>query len=152
MHGEGRSVGGKAIIGDADSLIALVNIQDAHHAKAQKIAEALLGQGYTIMYPNTAILEAITSLKRKLNLSDKAELLAKQFLQGAFMVIWVDEKIQRRAFELFAAKAQSKQNTVFDCIVAVCVKNISANGVFSFDDWYTKLGIPIAQALISSSS
>lgn len=135
----------KIVVGDADSLIALINERDVHHAKARTIVSVLGEKNYTVLYPNTAILEAITSLKRKLNLTAKADLLAKQFLQGAFLLIWVDEEIQKDAFERFVRAARSKQHTVFDSIVASCVKRIGADGILSFDRWYRTLKIPLAE-------
>lgn len=147
MRGEGESVASasKIVVGDADSLIALINERDVHHAKARTIVSVLGEKNYTVLYPNTAILEAITSLKRKLNLTAKADLLAKQFLQGAFLLIWVDEEIQKDAFERFVRAARSKQHTVFDSIVASCVKRIRADGILSFDRWYRTLKIPLAE-------
>lgn len=138
----------KIVVGDADSLIALVNDRDIHYAKVQTIVSALEQKNYTILYPNTAILEAITTLKRKLNLTAKAELLARQFLQGMFMVVWVDEEIQKDALGRFVATAKSKQHTVFDSIVASCVKRVGADGILSFDRWYRTLSIPLAEDLI----
>lgn len=137
------------VIGDADSLIALINDLDIHHAKARTIVSVLGEKNYTILYPNTAILEAITSLKRKLNLTAKAELLAKQYLQGAFIVMWVDEEIQKDALERFVEVARSKQHTVFDSIVASCAKQTGADGVLSFDRWYRTLAIPLAEDLMN---
>lgn len=138
----------KIIVGDADSLIALVNDRDIHHGKARTIVSVLEQKNYTVLYPNTAILEAITTLKRKLNLTAKAQLIARQFLQGSFMVVWVDEDIQKDALERFTQKTRSKQHTVFDSIVASCVKRVSADAVLSFDRWYRSLAIPLAEDLM----
>lgn len=147
--GEGRKNNmSHLIIGDADGLIALVHNDDVHHKKVQKIAKKLQNQAYSIMYPNTAFLEAITSLKRKLNLAESAELLTQQFLRGIFAIIWVDEVLQKEATQLFFDKAKSKQNTIFDCIVATCAKQQNAVGVFSFDRWYPKLGIPLVENIL----
>lgn len=105
-------------------------------------------KNYAIFYPNTAILEAITSLKRKLNLTAKAELVARQYLHGAFTLVWVDEEIQRDALERFIAKTQSKQHTVFDSIIASCALRLGAGAVFSFDHWYRTLHLPLAEDLL----
>lgn len=138
----------KIVVGDADSLIALINDRDAHHAKARTIVSALGQKNYTILYPNTAILESITALKRKLNLTAKAQLLARQFLQGAFMVLWVDEEIQKDALARLVSEARSKQHTVFDSIVVSCAKRVAADGILSFDRWYQTLAIPLAEELM----
>lgn len=138
----------KTVIGDADSLIALVNKEDSNHRKAKRIVGGLAEKEYTIIYPNTAILEAITALTRKLNLRDKAELIAKQSLEGGFSVVFLDEEIQRKAQRFFVDKSISKQNTIFDCVVMACADNISAAGIFSFDKWYSRLGFKLAQELV----
>lgn len=140
----------KIIIGDTDSLVALANSQDANHEKARDIAGKLAEKSYTVIYPNTAILETITVLKRRLNLTDRAELIAKQALAGAFTIIWVDEEIQIKATKLFIDKASSKKNTIFDCIVAVCAQSNSADGIFSFDSWYPKLGLSLTDYVLGA--
>ncbi len=131
------------VVGDADSLIALAYADDTNHAKAQKFAEELLLKGYQIIYPNTAILEAITTLKRALNLPDKAHLINRQYLQGAFDIEYVDEQIQQSASKLFEEKAISKKNTLFDAVVVATAQKLGSNSIFSFDKWYPKLGLKL---------
>lgn len=138
----------KIVVGDADSLIALVNGEDSNHQKAIKIVEGLAKKEYAIVYPNTAILEAITALTRKLNLKNKAGLIAKRSLEGGFSVVWVDEEVQQEALRFQIENAVSKQNTVFDCLVVAFAKKISAAGIFSFDKWYSKLGFKLAAELV----
>ncbi len=132
------------VVGDADSLIALAYKNDINHQRARKLAEWLLFKGYQIIYPNTAILEAVTTLKRALNLPDKAHLIVRQYLAGAFIVEYVDETIQNKASQLFDEKARSKKNTIFDAIVAALAEKLEADYIFSFDSWYPKLGFRIA--------
>ena len=67
------------VVSDADALIALAHKEDANHDKAVTISTKLLARGVTIIFPNTAILEAITSLKRALNLPEKSALVNKQY-------------------------------------------------------------------------
>ncbi len=133
----------KLVIGDADSLIALAYKDDVNHQKARKIAEWLLSGGYQIIYPNTAILEAITALKRALNLPNKAHLIATQYVSGAFVIEYIDEDLQKEASRLFNEKAQSKKNTIFDAVVASVAKKLQAEMIFSFDSWYPKMGFEL---------
>lgn len=146
MHGEDLRKMRKIAIGDADSLIALAYKDDVHHNKAQKISESLLFRGYEVVYPNTAILEAITALKRSLNLVDEAHLINRQYQAGAFLIEFVNAEIQQRASLRFE-KAVSKKNTIFDAIVAETAVEIGADYIFSFDGWYSKEGFTLAQAL-----
>ncbi len=133
------------VVGDADSLIALAYADDSNHSKAQQLAKELLSNGYQIIYPNTAIIEAITTLKRALNLPDKAHLINRQYLQGAFDIEYVDGQIQQSASKLFEEKAVSKKNTLFDAVVASTAIKLDANAIFSFDQWYPKLGLELVR-------
>lgn len=132
------------IVGDADSLIALAHKDDHNHKRAAHLAEQLLSKGYKIIYPNTAILEAITTLKRALNLPEKAHLINRQYLQEAFDVEYLSEAIQKNASQLFEEKAVSKKNTIFDAVVAATAKKLGADAILSFDSWYPKLGFKLA--------
>lgn len=145
MLGEDRrKMNTKIAVGDADSLVALVYQGDANHFRARKINEWLLSGGYEIVYPNTAILEAITALKRSLNLVDEAHLINRQYQEGAFLIEFVNTEIQHRASLRFE-KTVSKKNTIFDAIVAETAVEIGADYIFSFDGWYSKEGFTLAE-------
>lgn len=133
----------KLVIGDADSIIALVYKDDSNHTKARKISEQLLSKNYQIIYPDTAIIEAITTLRRALNLADKAHFINKQYQKGTFHVEYITKEIMQRASEIFE-ETISKQNTLFDAIVAASAEKLEADSIFSFDNWYPKLGFKLA--------
>lgn len=135
------------IIGDADALIALVLENDPHHKNAKKIAELLVQKQSILIFPVTVFPEAITSLKRAANQPEKAHMLNKKYLAGDFQTEYVDEEIMKMAAKIFDTKAVSKQNTLFDAIVAATAKKLEADAIFSFDDWYGKLGFKLAKDL-----
>lgn len=137
----------KTIIADADILIALAYHSDTNHQKVKEITTKLLEKLYIVMFPNTALLEAITVLKRALNQPDLADKINKQYQRGVFGIIYIDEQIQLEASKLFNP-AGSKKNTIFDAIVLATAKNVSADAVFSFDSWYKKQNFPLAQDLV----
>lgn len=134
----------KLVVGDADALVALADEKDQNFEKALKVSKWLLAKGYQIIFPNTAILEAITALKRAKNLPNKAHLLNKQYQAGAFMVEYIDEKIQRRASQRFESTI-SKKNTIFDAIVVETAVEFEADYIFSFDNWYLREGFDLAE-------
>ena len=140
---EKRSVSHKIVVGDADSLIALAYKDDANHAKAKKVGAWLISKGYEVIYPNTAILEAITALKRSMSLVDEAHLINSQYQAGAFLIEFVSEKVQQGASVRFE-KAISKKNTIFDAVVAEVAVELEAEYIFSFDSWYVKEGFRLA--------
>ena len=139
----------KIVVGDADALIGLSLEEDPHHENAHKIVEFLSKRAFTIIFPLTVFPEAITSLKRAANQPEKAHKLNKEYLDGVFQVEYVGEEIMRRAAEIFD-KAKSKQNTLFDAIVAATAEKLEADAIFSFDDWYVKLGFKLAGDLESA--
>lgn len=135
----------KVVVADADALIALFLETDFHHNKAVAISAKLSKQGISIIFPLTVFPEAVTTLKRAFNQPQKAHLLNKQYLAGVFEMEYIDEEIMKKAAEIFDQKAVSKQNTLFDAIVAATAEKLEAEAIFSFDDWYTKLGLKLAQ-------
>lgn len=137
----------KAIIADADIIISLYFIDDANHQKVSDLVSKAVNSFYVIKYPNTVILEAITTLKRSLNKPEIAAMVNNDFLDGKFNIIYVDEEIQKLASEIFV-KAKSKKNTIFDAVVLATAKTLKAAGVFSFDSWYSKQGAKTVSDLI----
>lgn len=129
----------KIAVGDADGIISLALDFDPNHGLAVAGTAAFADRGIEVIFPSTVFPEAITSLKRAANQPKKANLLARQFRQGAFNVAYVDQGIMNRACEIFD-KTSSKQNTFFDAIVAATAEDLGAEYIFSFDGWYPKLG------------
>lgn len=138
-----RKVSSRIAVGDADALIALVYEEDSNHIRAKKIIESLITQGFDIIYPNTAILEAITALKRAKNLPEKAHFINRQYQDGAFTLEFVDEVTQRQASIRFE-KTVFKKNTIFDCIVAETAIKFNTRVIFSFDDFFIQEGFQLA--------
>ena len=131
------------VIGDADSFIVLFLNYDANHERAKLTLAKINQMGMIAIYPNTAIAEAITTLLRKHSNPQLAAYLALQNSNDRFTIENVDEKMMKKATEIFNPKG-SKQNTFFDAIVAGTAKTLSADTIFSFDDWYKKLGFTLA--------
>ncbi|MBI2328036.1 type II toxin-antitoxin system VapC family toxin [Candidatus Curtissbacteria bacterium] len=131
-------------VADTDALIALVLEKDPNHIKAVEISRVLTEKGITVVFPVTVFPEAITSLKRAANQPEKAHLINKQLRQGSFHVDYLDENTLLRASEIFD-QASSKQNTLFDAIVAATAEKLGADSIFSFDAWYPKLGFKSAE-------
>lgn len=136
----------KLIIGDADALIALYFKDDMNHLRAASLSAYLYKQSVEVIFPNTAIIEAITTLQRKLSNRELAIRLTNRYQAGELHVEYVDEQIMNLAADLFYLSA-SKQNTFFDAIVATMAKKFTAEAIFSFDDWYSKLGLTLVSNL-----
>lgn len=131
------------MVADADVLIALSLEKDPHHNKAVAIHHTLIQQEATIVFPVTVFPEAVTTLKRAFNQPEKAHAINKQLQEGIFNIEFIDASILKLATDYFE-KAISKKNTFFDAIVAATAKKLEAELIFSFDDWYPKLGFKLA--------
>lgn len=137
----------RTIVGDADSLIALLAKSDASYTLATITSKELLRLGTRVIYPATAIAEAITALARKHSNPNLAAYLCTQYQNGVFDVVQTDGKIMQEAAKLFV-QTSSKQNTFFDAIVAATAGQYQADAIFSFDKWYKKLGFALASDLL----
>lgn len=134
------------VVADADILVGLYFKNDVLHDKIKNINKNFLEKGAKIIFPNTAIAEGITTLHRKLSNSTAAALLNQHYKKRILEVEYVDEEIMQEAAELYNPEG-SKQNTFFDAIVAATAKSLNADAIFSFDDWYIKVGFKLASDL-----
>lgn len=134
------------VIADADSIVAQAYADDANHKVTMDLVQKLDENRGHIIFPSTAIAEAITTLQRKFSNPQLAASTLEFFTDSSIDIENVDQEIIREAKLLFDPKA-SKHNTLFDCIVAAIAKKHSADAIFSFDDWYSKLGFKLVSKL-----
>lgn len=134
-------------VGDADILIALAKPDDLLNAQANAVAESLLNAGITVVFPNTAFAEAITTLQRKYANPALAAFVAKQYKEQAFAVEYITEMIMHKAVTIFNPY-KSKKKTIFDAIVAATAEKLQTDTIFSFDNWYKTLGFKNAVDLL----
>ncbi len=136
------------VIADADALIAFANPDDIHHHRARVVNQSLDQQGFTILFPTTAIIEAVTTLQRKLTKPQIAAFIVDGVKEGTIATQEVDQDTLIQAVGLFNPLG-SKQNTLFDAVVAALAKRLNADAIFSFDEWYRKIGLTLTDDLIA---
>jgi len=103
-----------------------------------------------LLFPTTAICEAVTVLRGKLNRPEDASRIVQKFQSGDFPIQAVDHQILTDAAALFHPLA-SKKNTLFDAVVAALAKKLQADAIFRFDGWYKKIGLSLASDLLAPS-
>ncbi len=135
------------IVADADCMVAQSFADDTHHKATLALVQKLDKVGGHILFPSTAIAEAITTLQRKFSNPYLATSTLEIFTDPSIDIENVDHEIIREAKKLFNPNA-SKHNTLFDCIVATIAKKHHADAILSFDDWYNKLGFTLATDLM----
>ena len=133
-------------IGDTDGLIAILHEEDKNFRKAKETIAKLLQNDAQVIFPLTTIAETVTTLKRKLNQPELAAKVIKQITSSVLAIEDTDTKLLKSALLFFDPKG-SKQNTLFDAIVAATAKKLNTKIIFSFDRWYEKLGFKLAYNL-----
>lgn len=134
------------VIVDADCIVAQAFADDANHESTINLVQKLDANKAHLVFPSTAIAEAITTLQRKFSNPKLAASTLELLTDPSIDIDNIDQEIIREAKKLFDPNT-SKHNTIFDCIVATVAKKHSADAIFSFDDWYTKLGFKLTADL-----
>ena len=134
------------IVADADAIVAQAIATDSNHQLTLSLAQKLADEGAYLLFPTTAIAEAITTLQRKFSDPKLAAATLELLTDASIFIENVDQTVVQEAKKLFDPKA-SKKNTLFDCIVATIAKKHSADAIFSLDDWYRKLGFKLVSEL-----
>lgn len=137
----------KTVVVDTDALIALFNKDDKHAATALSLLEELYKQEVRLLYPSTTVVEAVTAIQRKLTEPDLAAQIIEVMRRNELVTEPVDQAVLEEAVKYFNPKG-SKQNTLFDAIVAAIAKRYNADAIFSFDEWYTKQNFRLASELV----
>src|SRR5437588_176106 len=83
------------------------------------------------------ICEALAAIRRKFNNPEAASYVIEQIQAESFLVQIIEKKAFFHALTLFNPHG-SKQNTIFDAVVAALAKELHADAIFSFDEWYKK--------------
>jgi predicted nucleic acid-binding protein len=135
------------IIIDADALIAVFDPADKHFQSAFSILKHIHTLGASLLYPSTTIVEAVTTFQRKLNNQTAVRHILARIKEKEFIIEPVDQPTIDEAATLFRPEG-SKQNTLFDAIVAAVAKKNNAIAIFSFDQWYKKVGFRLAGELL----
>jgi len=134
------------VITDADAIVAQTFPDDSNHQKARTISQDLIDLNAHVIYPVTAITEAVTFIQRALSSGATAYGAAVSFTNPNVEVVAIDQDIYSHAVKYFSPKT-SKKNTLFDCIVAAVADRYKADAIFSFDHFYESRGFKLAGEL-----
>ena len=135
---------GDLVVADADAIIAVTMVGDANHSKAILVEKGLKERGVRLLYPVTAIAEAVTFMQRALSSGATARAAAESFSNKDVEKADMDNEILERAVRRYFRFIVSKKNTIFDCIVAAVADKHDTKEIFSFDGFYKKCGFKLA--------
>lgn len=146
-----QTKGSRTVVVDADALIALLNKDDALAGRADALLQQLVADEAILLYPATTLVEAVTTLQRKLSQPALAAKVIDLLQADQIPVEPIDTEILTSAVLLFDPTG-SKRNTLFDAVVAAVAKRQHADAIFSFDAWYEKAGFRLASNLFAELS
>jgi len=136
------------VVADADAIVAQAFPKDNNHKKASDISKRLVKLNAQVIYPVTAIVEAVTVIQRVLNSSATAYATAVTFTNPGAEIAPITNRIYSNAVNKYFSPDTSKKNTLFDCIVASVADEYGAEAVFSFDKFYKAKGFKLASDLV----
>ena len=138
--------GSKVILADSDALIGMIFQTDALHRRCLKIAKFLKKNGYTIIILGPTVLEAATTLAR-----DRA--INRHDLSKKLLTDYSKMEMPGIPIEIYKDLAKNykvdgtKKNTPFDYLVLSFAKKKKIEIIFSFDSFYKKQGLVLAEEL-----
>lgn len=138
----------KTVVVDSDTIFAIYNPNDPLNKRATHTFQELIKQGYQLVYPSSVIFEIISLFQRVLPTPKITTKLIELIKNDQILIHVIDVDTLKQAAALFNP-AGSKKNTLIDCSVVIAAKNIQADGVFSYDGFYTKQGLKLAEDLIT---
>lgn len=145
-----EDAGGKILIVDSDAIIALFNPEDSNYSKAQILFESFYEQKTRLVYPATTLVETVDTIQRRLKKYQVSVQIAQLISSSEFTtgsVEQIDGVCIKEAVKYFQEETNNRK-TLADAVVVAVAKKLKADGIFSFDDWYQKLGYKLASELI----
>lgn len=140
--------GSNKVILDSDALIGIIHDEDVLHGRCLEIYNALSTNNFETITPYSITLEAATTLARDTSINRPD--LAARLLSDAADVEQnhgFDYDVSGMVSDLYDSKT-SKKNTPFDHYVLALAKKNNIKYVFSFDTFYEKNGLILAEDLL----
>lgn len=139
--------GNKSVIVDSDALIGLIHEDDALHNRCLRVADYLAQNSFATVVPYPIVLEAATTLAkaRIIRRPDLAHRLLRDYSK-------IETNLNERGIAKLVARLYnprtSKKNSPFDFYVLAAAKKEGIKTVFSFDKFYQKHGLKLAEELL----
>ncbi len=137
----------KKVVIDSDAIYAIYNHNDPLHGKAIQTIQWLNNNHFQLIYPTSVIFEVMSLFQRVLSSPSVTMKIADLITSGMLIVYEIDKDLLKEAVSLFKP-AGSKKNTLVDCSVVAVAKKIKADSIFSYDEFYKKQGLKLAEDII----
>ena len=149
--------GNDTVVVDSDALIGLINEKDDLHKRCLNVASYLAKNSFATVVPYPIILEAATTLAKDKTIRrpDLAKKLLRDYAKTeniniVCLSIKNDDNIAKLTAKLYTPRT-SKKNSPFDFYVLAAAKKTGIGTVFSFDSFYSKNGLKLAEELLEEN-
>lgn len=131
---------------DTSAYYAVMAETDTSHIRAQRIYEALLGEGHELVTVSYVVLETAALLQRRHGLSPALKF--RRAVHSRMHVIWVDQALHEAAWDELERLGRRNVSLV-DCSLAVAGREAGIEHVFAFDPHMELLGLtPVTPELL----
>lgn len=137
----------RKVVMASDAIYAVYNHNDPLHSKAIKTLHSLNEEHFQLIYPTSVIFEVTSLFQRVLSTPSVTTNLIEMIKDEQLLIHSIDDELLKQSTLIFKP-AGSKKNTLVDCSVVAVAKKIKADGVFAYDEFYTKQGLKSAEDLI----
>ena len=125
---------------DTSALLALLNADDEHCARAVKVWRRLLEAEETLVVSNYILVETYALVQSRLGI-EAADLLQEEMLP-VMTVCWVDEKLHQAGTQMLLAERRKKLSLV-DCVSFAVMRHFGFRTVFTFDRHFREQGFKV---------
>ena len=136
----------KKVVIDSDAIYAIYNVNDPLHTRAIKDLKWLNSNHFQLIYPTSVIFEVMSLFQRVLSTPLVTTKISDMIKRDLLIIYAIDNELLKEAINFFKP-AGSKKNTLVDYSVIAIAKKIGADGVFAYDEFYTKQGLKSAEEL-----
>lgn len=141
----------KTVVVDSDAIYAIYNPEDPLNSRATETFQQLIENGFRLIYPISVLFESISLFQKVSPSPEVTEMLVDMIKNDELLICVVDNGLLKESAAKFKP-AGSKKNTLVDCSVVGVAKKIKADGVFAYDEFYTKQGLKLAEELIENNT
>ncbi|MDI6704053.1 MAG: PIN domain-containing protein [bacterium] len=127
---------------DTSAWIATLIKKDINHKKASKYFIKLLDQDMGLVTSNYVLCEVYTRLRYDVGHQKTCEfhtIISKATSNGRISIYWVNENIEKEAWEIFE-KYKDQKFSMVDCTSFVIAKRLKIKEVFAFDEDFSIMG------------
>jgi len=126
---------------DTSAFYALASATDEFHHLAKETYEELLRREAELLTSSYILVESFALIQTRLGFAVLESFVSS--IEGLFEVVWVDEELHRRAWELLKAR---RRVSFVDCTSFLIAKEEEAQ-VFAFDEDFAHEGLTLVPPL-----